>query len=210
MVDNIIVAVISSPGNTENRRAIRETWASKFVPGIRVLFVVGVDIDGDIPELRGDTVFIPMKESYDKLPIKTRGICNWALNNCKYDYIFKCDDDTYVDLNKLKNFDPQSKDYIGSECRPGVASGGAGYLMSYLATMIVSDTMLVATGSEDVEVAKSLYNNSTIRLHNSAMFDAAHYARNHKIPLPDNDQITTHYVSPVMMRDIFSRNRSNG
>lgn len=206
MINKLVVGVVSAPSHKEERMAIRETWKSVDVPGVDVFFIVGVDNTNGVIEYINDTVFVPMEESYQKLPIKTRAFCYWAMANLQFDYIFKCDDDTYVDLNKLKNFDPKYKEYVGSECADGVASGGAGYLLSRRATHIVTEHMVNSIGAEDVEVAKSLYRNSDIRLENSTLFDPAHFARDHQIPLPENDIITTHYVPPEMMRNIFDRN----
>lgn len=41
---------------------------------------------------------------------KTREFCRWALTQ-DFDYLFKCDDDTFVVTDRFLKFDPAGRDY---------------------------------------------------------------------------------------------------
>ena len=75
-----------------------------------------------------------------------------------WDYLFKCDDDTYVSIPRLLAYDLAGRDYIGAEWRPGVGygSGGAGYFLSRRAATIAAEGLIHATGSEDLLVGRIL------------------------------------------------------
>ena len=51
-------------------------------------------------------------DDYASLPQKTRGFCRWALANAEFEYLFKCDDDTYICLDRLLAV-PSGLDYCG-------------------------------------------------------------------------------------------------
>jgi len=55
------------------------------------------------------------KDSWNTcLPQKTRWFCAWAIANCEFDYLFKCDDDTYVCLERLLA-SPRGAKYVGHD-----------------------------------------------------------------------------------------------
>lgn len=205
MID-VVIGIVSAPNNHDQRSVIRQTWAKHVPDNVQVLFVVGTNSTNYVVEQIGDMLLIPMEESYGFLPYKSRMLCSWAVNNTSCRYVFKCDDDTYVDVDKLMTIADGKHDYIGNPCVPGVASGGAGYLLSRRAAACVGTHMNRGYGSEDVLVAKCLFDFANITLQTTTLFDPAHYGMNHVIPLPNNQQITTHYVNPKMMVDIYKRN----
>lgn len=78
-------------------------------------------------------------------PDRTRGMCKYALEN-GYDYLFRCDSDTYVWLNRLLACGFEQHDYMGYciEFFPPLPSkrtahGGIGFFLSRRAMQIVAD-----------------------------------------------------------------------
>lgn len=204
-MNDLIIGIISAPKNKAARTAIRETWGARAKElGVPYVFVIGHSDSIFAPELTGDMLHIPMEEKYKHLPQKTKWLCHWFYNQNKK-FLFKCDDDTYVDVEKLLKYEIKA-DYVGCRCAPGVASGGAGYFLSREACATVAMKMIENVGAEDVNVAHILAKYNINLLHDDK-FDPAHFGLNHKIPKKDNDMITTHYVSPKGMHLIYDMNK---
>ena len=107
---------------------------------------------------------LPCPDDYASLPQRTLWFCRWALEEGGrgkgeggWDYLFKCDDDTYVSIPRLPSYDLRGRDYVGAEWRPGVGygSGGAGYFLSRRAAGLVAERLTQATGAEDLLVGQS-------------------------------------------------------
>jgi FkbM family methyltransferase len=159
--------------------------------GTEVLFVVGGEWTGS-PRVDNRTLYLPCSDEYESLPEKVGQFCRWALENRDFDYLFKCDDDTYVRLDRLRQVIPNDHDYVGAEWTPGVnyASGGAGYLLSRRAATIVADQLKGRpVGAEDVLVGKCL-RAAGIEFHRDHRFIP--FGNEVLRPQPGNDLITAH------------------
>lgn len=149
----ILIAVCSQLGHTDKREMIRQTWASEIPAGITVRFFVGGE--GRRPE--PDTVRVDAPDTYKALPEKVRGFLKAALVEYdlrdSFDWVFKCDDDTYVDLNRLPELTRCGMEHVGEKCWIAdrqAASGGSGYLLSRrLVELLAADDTLETTGAED-------------------------------------------------------------
>jgi hypothetical protein len=75
-----------------------------------------------------------------------------------HDYMFKCDDDTYIHARNFAKFDIKGAAHLGARCGT-YPSGGAGYFLNRQAASIVAQSKL-STGSEDKEVGQLLRDNS--------------------------------------------------
>lgn len=106
----IIVGILSCQMEQERQRAVRATWARQY-PDVSCLFLVGRP--GRPPEVVGDILYLDCPDWYEDLPKKTRAFVRYALQHLPFDYLFKCDDDTYVDLAKLQAADLGGVDYAG-------------------------------------------------------------------------------------------------
>ena len=108
-----------------------------------------------------------------------------------WDYLFKCDDDTYVSIPRLLAYDTASRDYIGAEWKPDVkyASGGAGYFLSRKAAAIVAEKLTHATGVEDLLVGQIL---RAAGIPFSIEPRLVPFASMERRPRRDNDLITLH------------------
>jgi hypothetical protein len=76
--------------------AIRETWINDLrEKGIPYVVIVG---DGD-DRLNGDVLALNVSDRYEDLPQKTLKMFEWVYENTRFQYIFKIDDDCYLDVD---------------------------------------------------------------------------------------------------------------
>jgi SAM-dependent methyltransferase len=119
--------------------------------------------------------------------------CRYALTLKDWAYLFKCDDDTYINIPRFKAFEPHG-DYLGGDRveRDGVvfAGGGAGYFLSRRAVQIIAELPPEET-FEDEWVGRVLAAKGI-----ACSFDHrfVHGDRQPRPPiiLPHNDTITYH------------------
>jgi len=158
------------------------------------VFLLGAGEAVAAPVRIDDLLLLPCPDGYDALPQRTRAFCEWALARGDWDYLFKCDDDTYVAIDRLAGFNPGRADYLGAEWTPGVeyASGGAGYLLSRRAAQIVAANLTAQTGAED-QLVGSVLRDAGVPFRKDDRFIA--YGDRQRRPRPDNRMITTHAVS---------------
>jgi len=88
---------------------IRSTWGAD-IKHADLRFFVG----GEITDLlrQDDEVRVKVYDDYYSLPYKTQAILDWAVIS-GYDYVFLCDTDTYVDVDKMMTSGFQQYDYYG-------------------------------------------------------------------------------------------------
>ncbi|KAA2370664.1 hypothetical protein F2Y07_14450, partial [Alistipes shahii] len=125
----ILVGICSCQRMKEKRDAVRETWLEHPADGIECVFFVGGK-EG-LEEERGDTVVLDTADGYDELPGKVKSFFRYALENYDFEWLFKCDDDTYVDLSRLESVVDDEYDLIGDVMvsTRHSPSGGAGYFL---------------------------------------------------------------------------------
>jgi hypothetical protein len=114
-----------------------------------------------------------------------------------WDYVLKCDDDTYVAAARLAAYDPGGHDYLGAEWRPGVdyGSGGAGYLLSRRAAQTVTQSPMHHLGAEDLLVGQVL-RAAGVKLTIEPRLIP--WGTEEKRPKAGNDLITAHKFGPEL------------
>ncbi|PQO43821.1 hypothetical protein [Blastopirellula marina] len=194
----LLIGVLSAEKYHARRQACRETWANcAAYEQVDLVFLIG-DPQASLPYREADVLYCPCPDSYESLPQKTRWFCLWALASSPFDFLFKCDDDTYVAVERLLAILP-SADYVGHDIG-GYASGGAGYLLSREAAMTVAGRMTAATGAEDWLASQALFCAKI-----PFVADSRFHAWNNRVPQTDNDQITTHYCKAQLLHRIHRR-----
>lgn len=197
---NILVGICSCLSSGERRKAVRETWLSRQTPGIECLFFLGRR--SPLPD-EPDVITLWVNDSYDYLPEKGLAFYRYALEHYDFDWLFKCDDDTYVALNRLESLCDHRYGLIGDmslETR-GFPSGGAGYLLSRdtLEQIIAEGERIPSTGPEDIIFGRAARELGVPVLASPRLLmDCSHP------PSLNNHQVTAHWCSPHKLRMIDS------
>lgn len=194
----VLVGICSCNTAASRRKACRETWLSHPAPGIACKFFVGrrEPIKGE-----DDVVALWVNDDYAHLPAKGLAFYQYALEHYDFDWLFKCDDDTYVALDRLESLCDDRYDLIGDMtlANRGFPSGGAGYLMNrtLVENIVAHGGQVPATGAEDVlfgqlsrELGARTYATSRLFLNHSV------------VPHRLNDQVSAHWCSPERLHAI--------
>lgn len=194
-MSRILIGALSGWKYHDRRKRCLDTWmADADEVDVRAVFMLGCQYSVESEQIGLHALALPCPDDYPSLPQRTMWFCRWALAQPGWDYIFKCDDDTYVSLPRLLAYDLAGRDYVGVEWKPGVAyaSGGAGYFLSRRAAEIVEQRLAnVATGAEDQEVGKVLRQASVAFSIEPRLIVWGDMARR---PAPGNDLLTVHGV----------------
>lgn len=185
------------------RQACRETWLRRRGEDMRYAFLVGVDEAGRCvaPAGEEDVWALPAPDSYQALPEKILAAFQRALSLPDWDFLFKCDDDTYCDLGRLRGLlraqdgSPTLTSWAGR-----LASGGAGYLLPRaLVEAVAQDPLYNKQGKahEDKQVTWSVLRAGGRQARDVRL---QHYMC--LTPAPDNNLISCHTCSPQDLRRI--------
>ena len=133
----ILLAVETCAKYHSRRVAQRRTWLKHLPDGLDWKYFVG-KTEQLVNE--PDIVRLYCGDGYNDLIQKTRMVIRWAVQG-GYDYLFKTDDDTYVDATKLLASGFEQHDYVGWSRQRTYAQGGSGYWLSRKAMLkITHDT----------------------------------------------------------------------
>lgn len=195
---NILVGICSCNNAHHRRVACRETWLSHPQSGIECRFFLGRR--EPLPN-EPDVVNLWVDDGYYHLPAKGLAFYKWALENYDFDWLFKCDDDTYLALDRLESLCDTRYDLIGDPCVDSrkAPSGGAGYFMSRrLVELFVQNAdKIPAIGAEDL-----LFGEWAVRLGVPMLATPRLVMNNSPAPNRENDLVSCHWCSPDRLRDI--------
>jgi len=192
----VLVGVCSCRRHARQRAGVRESWAQHVPERVRVAFFVGDGPEGCEP----DVWQLACPDTYEALPSKIQAFVRRALLEPDWEFLFKCDDDTYVVTDRLIQL-PSLGEFVGSaDTAPGgFASGGGGYLMSRRCARLVAEAETPVPGCEDVWVSRTLREQGVTLVATPAL------RMDHRdFPAPDNDIVTAHWCSPEMMQLVDS------
>jgi Galactosyltransferase len=199
----LVVGVVSAVSYVHRRSACRQTWVAEAAEhaDVEVVFVLGGGPTLVQAFRLDDVLFVPGPDGYDSLPRKTYGFLKWALENFDFQVAFKCDDDTYVHIQRLLRYGVADRDYVGADMG-GYASGGAGYRISSRAVSSLLPALEGRShGPEDLIVGEVLRERG-VALTASGLFRP--YSTPGDYPTPTNQIITCHYVQPEKMFEIHA------
>ena len=197
-VTRILLAVCTCQNHTGKRQAVRETWFPRGVDGVDARFFMGC---GGIME-EEDTVVLDVADDYDHLPAKVMAFFRHALEHFDFDWLFKCDDDTYVDLSRLPDLALDGVDLVGNRFlwERGAPSGGAGYLLSRrIVERLVREGTLPDTGDEDLLIGREAMRLGAVVMATNRLRHNAH-----SYPRQDNDLVSAHWLGPERMRAVHT------
>lgn len=169
--DRVLMGVftgLSSPAYAARRKACRDSWMARVRElGFRAAFVFA---NGNFPTdySADDCIALDeVPEGYLELPQKTRAFCQRALAVPNWEFLWKCDDDTFVHPERFADLCARTLasniGYMGVDVgtRQGLcpyASGGAGYFLSRACVEVVAEKLVDQIGPEDLLVGRILSN----------------------------------------------------
>lgn len=212
----VLIAIVSCHTMRDRQQAIRDTWLANVPSQMDYRFFLG-RVNGIRPyQPLEDEVCLDVDDSYKGLPSKTRAICKWALEN-GYSFVFKCDDDVYVDPKRLWNNSDfaQQGDYIGRKRGPSGGfyapyCSGFSYWLSARAMKLVADTELTRDIAEDRWVGNLLQNQGihAVADYRYVVIDSRKNALSHtEGPRVGNTVISACEFSPSKMVEIHKQSR---
>jgi hypothetical protein len=194
----VLIGICSCRRFPTRRAAVRETWMKELPQGVTARFFVG---NGNGETVEEDVIEISTFDDYFNLPCKVHLFFQHALKFYDFDYVFKCDDDTYIFCERFAELLRDGPEFLGSRDQwPGHADGGAGYLLSRYAAGIIAESPAPSRGAEDVWVTRTL-KAANVR------FDASPCLLQHyrHIPTRGDMVVTGHHCSPDVLRKIHRR-----
>jgi hypothetical protein len=198
----VLVGICSSRTTALRRAAVRDTWMKRLPAGVQAVFFVGRG--GGNGET--DVFEMTTADDYPGLPSKVHAFCRHALEHHEFDYLFKCDDDTYLVPGRLLELAANNTPFVGSSAFAprGFASGGAGYLISREAVSAIAAAL--PPGPRDIfrlEGAEDVWVSNLLREHGFPLTPTPLLQPRHdRLPHLANDIVTAHYCGPDLMRVI--------
>lgn len=198
----ILIGICSCLRHAVRRDGCRDTWLQDIDEGISYKFFVGKG-KGAAPVVDMDVVQLDIEDHYAALPKKVMAWYKYTVDYYSYDWLFKCDDDTYIATDRIRALCNPAADMIGNlwVYWRGSPSGGAGYMMSrrLVEQFVENEDKMQSWNQEDLvfgRLAKDL---------NAGMLGDGrlNYASNFS-PQPGNNQITAHWCTPDKMKQIYA------
>lgn len=189
----VLIAIVSCARDKDAHELIRQTWAKDLHVDYRFFVGRSCELFAD------DEIWLDVPDDWDGLPQKTRAVCRWALAH-DYDFIFKCDTDSYVCVPRLLESGFEKYHYSGccgeqanvypDACFP---ANGGGYWLSRRAFEYLAENMNLGLGKncEDWCVFLSLMKGSGIFVHHDPRY-ASNRATPGQGPGAGNDAIILH------------------
>jgi len=139
----VLIAIASCHSLRSLENTQRETWIKDIPGGVDYKFFLG---NPNTKNAQADEIFLDTPDEYMSFEIKANSIFKWTLEH-GYQYLYRCDLDTLVNVKNLLSSDFKQYDYVGGAYNQYIppaegtfASGGPGYCLSRRALHIVADT----------------------------------------------------------------------
>ncbi len=186
----------------EQRRACRLAWLNKLMPAnVQAVMVVGRGLPVVEPMVRQ----LEVDDDFWHLPAKMKAAFKEVLRSSDFDWLVKCDDDSFMHLERLVQYVAQlpvgSRDIYGAPTRRrDCVCGGGGYVIHRdTVAAIAADSALPDRGREDVEVCKAV-----MRAGGKVIAEPRFNATASPSPAPGNDLISCHHLTPADMLRIHT------
>lgn len=186
----------------EQRRACRLAWLNKLMPAnVQAVMVVGRGLPVVEPMVRQ----LEVDDDFWHLPAKMQAAFKEVLRSSDFDWLVKCDDDSFVHLERLVQYVAQlpvgSRDIYGAPTRRrDCVCGGGGYVIHRdTVAAIAADSAFPDCGREDVEVCKAV-----MRAGGNVIAEPRFNATASPSPAPENDLISCHHLTPADMLRIHT------
>lgn len=110
---SLVVGIITCAKNKDKMDEIRSTWAKDLETyGIKHFFILG-DASAKETYVKDDIIYVNCFDNYESLPKKVFLFYEYIAKNMSFDYVFKIDDDCYVNIENLFATYFWNYDYFG-------------------------------------------------------------------------------------------------
>lgn len=206
----LVIIILSAQIFRDTRQKTQcRSWIQDIPEDVPYYFIEG----GHEPPVRleGNALQLSCKDDYESLSFKTYQALSYIDQHVDFDYVFKCDDDTYVDIKRLKKMVERcNHDYVGSlfqgfhprKTNYRIASGG-GYLLSRHAVKCILKKPLSSCaqqGYEDVMVYDYLKECNIHLRHDNRLNPEAY-----PDPYEHLRVVSCHHVDPTLMEKIWMK-----
>lgn len=194
----LVIGILSAAHYVDRRMRCRRMWTHALPQHADAVWRFFVGRADGVEDREPDVVVLPCPDDYASLPQKTAAMLRWFADRYEFDFLFKCDDDTYVCVERLLAYQPPHE-YCGWDVSvsfpgsPRVASGGAGYFLSRrAASLAVNGLAAHPSGAEDSLLGQHLAAEGIDLYHDPKFrWDASPQS----MPSPANDLISAHWVN---------------
>jgi len=185
----IIIMVLgcnNEPFITIENEGIRKTWINNCPPNVKIIFYYG---DSNQSMMINDKLYLPVIETMENIGYKTIEALKFIKNKFSFDYIFRTNISSYVDINLLLEFikeKPKEKYYNGIIVNHQgiILSSGAGYFLTpdLVDLIITNETMWDHSYIDDVALGLFLKNFGISPVGDMQRFDVV----NNSYHIPNN------------------------
>ena len=96
---SLLIGVLTCQAYQDRADAVRQTWGK-----LAEAVVYAVGRPGQPAELVGDTLYLDFADTYTELPRKTLAFFRFVRDRLDFDHVFKCDDDTFLNVPAWQPF----------------------------------------------------------------------------------------------------------
>lgn len=110
-LSNLVICIITCRKYLDKQNAIRDTWLKEAKKkNINYYFVIG---HSDKSVIVDDILYVNSGDYYEDLPMKMYALIKFIYDNTDFKYIWKIDDDCYVNINNINNIEFDKHNYYG-------------------------------------------------------------------------------------------------
>lgn len=124
----LFIGVLSATNHFAERMAVRKTWMQSIpikTSEVAVRFFVALNTRSEVNAVLqkeaayfGDIEILPFMDRYELVVLKTVAICEFGVRNVTAAYIMKCDDDTFIRVERIlrdiQSMSPRRPLYLGN------------------------------------------------------------------------------------------------
>lgn len=219
----ILVSILSYKGGRERICSCISTWLRDIDPPHDYI-IYGDNFIESTFRKSINVVNGNFKDVRINLPLKTLNMLEYIIQDTSWDFLYKCDDDTFLNFKNLKKllkkYDPSKDLYMGERIFLGktdfqYAQGGAGYVLSRSSVekclphlREIAPNRKRNYDAEDYSIGKAL-SLAGIELNHNKLFNSGMHPNDASYKsnalksyqnMISNNYISTHYVRPDWMK----------
>lgn len=205
------IAVKSCHKYAARRQAMMESWLP-FISWADWFFVIGNCPPNQRPSVMGEDpriLLCDVPDDWGNMAPKVRCACRHALDS-NVDHLFICDDDTFVDPQRLAEASRRLRDYVGFMRTWGLdyngnipyAQGSAYWLSARSMEIVIKAGDVMRPGIIDDGAVGQALDGKVALTHDRRYWPGPNLEF---VPAPNNNLISTHKAQPDQMKQLGAR-----